>query len=323
MIFGKSRTAIISTRRWFNGAALRDGAALAVRLGDGGAATWYSAQATLLEAALRQHWDATHGYLRGTLNGSGPACGSTQYKTSGLDVAVVLGVLHAHAQGDPFYSPTDDQVLATVQALVTTFGQNGFYPINGTQHDSQGGLLGTAIGRYPEDRYDPTQVGIPCETQKGNPWFLCTAAIGELYYRAANDWDTQGSLAVTSANKSFLAWLDSTKFASLQPGHTLARGDQAFADVLAALRTAGDAQLRRVKYHTAADGSLSEQFNRNTGFETSYGDLSWSYASLLTAAAQRPPGGSLGASRNTHALTDRDRTRVRAARRAWRRRRKR
>ena len=41
------------------------------------------------------------------------------------------------------------------------------------------------------------------------------------------------------------------------------------------------------EYHAADDGSLSEQMNRNTGFMQSAPDLTWSYASLLSALEQR------------------------------------
>jgi len=138
------------------------------------------------------------------------------------------------------------------------------------------------VGRYPEDKYDPTD-----NSGKGNPWFICTAAIGELYYQAANSLDAKGSLVVSEANKGLLSSLDSTKFSSLQLGQTLSRNDSQFADVLATLRTAGDAQLRRIKYHADADRALSEQYDRNDGHEKSFRDLTWSYVSLLTAVDKR------------------------------------
>ena len=257
--------------------ALREGAKLATRLSDPGAAQWYSAQSTALETAIRAHWDQSRGILVGTLDRQGPKDqNGNEYKTSGLDVAVVLGVLHASSPGDAFFAATDDQVLATTQKLVTAFDAPGFYNINGTKQDAQGNPLGPAIGRYPEDRY-----------YGGNPWFLCTGAIAELYFRAANLWDAKGTLVVSAANKAFFSSLDASKFSSLQPGQALTRTDPSFSDILSVLRNAGDAELRRIKYHTAADGSLSEQMNRDTGFEMSAADLTWNYASILTATWQR------------------------------------
>ena len=147
------------------------------------------------------------------------------------------------------------------------------YPLNWTSQDAQGTqAIGTAFGRYPEDQY----VG-------GNPWFLCTAAIAELYYRAARSWVASGSLTITDLNQAFFSSLDASKFSSLQPGQTLSSGSRTFADIISTLQSAGDAQLRVIKLHTDNFGSLSEQFDRCKGFETSFGDLSWSYASLLTA----------------------------------------
>ena len=71
-------------------------------------------------------------------------------------------------------------------------------------------------------------------------------------------------------------------------GPVLSTGnDPAFRDILAALRLAGDAELRRVRFHAASDGSLTEQFDRTNGFEKSARDLTWSYASFLTALQQR------------------------------------
>ncbi|MGA2706556.1 MAG: glycoside hydrolase family 15 protein [Isosphaeraceae bacterium] len=258
--------------------ALRDGAVLARRLTDGGAADFYSAQAAALENAIQGHWDPGRGLLIGTLDMEGPRDNNNNnYKTSGLDVAVALGVLHANTPGDDFFSPTDDKVLATAQKLTASFG---FYKINRTTQDDQGEVLGTAIGRYPEDRYFG-----------GNPWFLCTAAMGELYFRAANLWESKGSLTVSDSSKAFFSSLASSRFSSLQSGQTLSRSDPAFDDVLSTLRAAGDAQLRRVKYHAASDGSLSEQYFRDNGYSMSFGDLSWSYASILTATAWRAPSG--------------------------------
>jgi glucoamylase len=256
--------------------ALLEGAKLARRLNDGGAADWYEAQAGALEPALRAHWDAGKGILNATLDRDG----GLGYKDSNLDAAVLLAAVHAHSPGDDFFAPTSDQVLATAARLTATC--DGLYPINATKTDPDGGTLGTAIGRYPEDRY-----GGQAGTWEGNPWVLCTLALAELEYRAANEWARRGQLAVTDRNKGFFAALDPQRFGGLQPGQVLAAGDPTFQDLLRALRGAGDRQLRRVKYHAFPDGSLSEQMNRHTGFMQSAGDLTWNYAAVLTALAER------------------------------------
>lgn len=91
--------------------ALRDGAKLATRLADSGAAGWYNSQLTALEGAILGHWDDSQKFLKVTLNQNGK-----DYKCSGLDTAVILGILHASTADDPFLPPTDGMVLATAQA---------------------------------------------------------------------------------------------------------------------------------------------------------------------------------------------------------------
>jgi glucoamylase len=258
--------------------ALVEGAKLAGRLNDGGAAAWYKRQAAALENAIRNHWDPSKGILAVTLNRDG----GLDYKSSGLDSSVVLAVLHTHTPGDNFFAPTDDMVLATAARLTSSFEQ--IYAINKTKQDPAGRPLGTATGRYPEDRYGG-QAGAP----GGNPWVLCTTGMAELYYRAANGWERAGRIQVTDRTKGFLVQLNPSRFGSLQPGQVLTRNDPAFPGVLAELRAAGDRQLQRVQYHAFPDGSLSEQMNRDTGFMQSAGDLTWNYASVLTTLAQRNP----------------------------------
>ena len=52
-------------------------------------------------------------------------------------------------------------------------------------------------------------------------------------------------------------------------------------------RPQGDAYLETVRAFTPASGDLSEQFDRNTGAQTSARHLAWSYAAFITAMAAR------------------------------------
>lgn len=54
-----------------------------------------------------------------------------------------------------------------------------------------------------------------------------------------------------------------------------------------AWREQGDAFLRTVREFTPDDGALSEQFDQNTGAQTSARHLTWSYAAFITCAAAR------------------------------------
>ena len=52
-------------------------------------------------------------------------------------------------------------------------------------------------------------------------------------------------------------------------------------------RARGDAYLETVRIFTPESGDLSEQFDQNTGVQTSARHLAWSYAAFLTAVAAR------------------------------------
>lgn len=88
--------------------------------------------------------------------------------------------------------------------------------------------------------------------QGGNPWVLTTAAFATSYYRIA---------------------LDDAKAGRL---------DSARAHVELA-----DSFLKRIHYHANPDGSLSEQFDRHSGYMTSARDLTWSHAEVLEAIWMR------------------------------------
>ena len=123
--------------------ALTEGAALATRLNDPGAATWYLQQAAAIRARLPDFWNASQGHLVSTLGNTG---------RNGLDCGTLLGSLHgngaAAAAAGSIFPPSSDQVLATVQRLVDAF--RSLYPINANVSAD----LGVAIGRYPSDVYN-------------------------------------------------------------------------------------------------------------------------------------------------------------------------
>lgn len=147
--------------------ALLLGASLALQLQDNGAAKWYSSQAREIEHELDNFWDENNHYFMATINQTG----GLDYKTSNLDVAVILGLLHGDMH-DKFLSWDDKRVVATIEAVIQSF--QFLYPIN--QYDS---IPGVAIGRYPEDRYAGDNF------DGGNPWPLCTLAIADALYRYA------------------------------------------------------------------------------------------------------------------------------------------
>jgi glucoamylase len=195
---------------------------------------------------------------------------------------VVLGALHGAVHGsgapDPFFAVTDDRVLATALKIDGAF--HTLYGINAQDKDPANLPLGTAIGRYPEDHYSGNG-----PVNLGNPWFLATDAFAEFYYRSAQAFEKAGSVTVSALNAPFFGHLrTASRMSPLKAGQQLRAGtDGRFEALVQGLRDTGDAYLRRVKLHADPNGSLSEQFNRDTGYMQSAGELTWSHASLLTA----------------------------------------
>ena len=253
--------------------ALVAGAAFVNTYGVPGDAPRYLAEAAALEAQLARFWDPGRGYFVETINRSG----GLDYKSSNLDSGVVLASLHALGENS-YLLPNDDRILASAHALRSTFAT--LFPINKVLRDRAQLQLAPAIGRYPEDRYDGIGVS------QGHPWFIATAALGELSYRAASLYAAADRIVITAQNEAFFADLPGIG-QSLRRGDTLARGDAAFRNVLDALLRSGDEYLARVRYHAAMGGELTEQFDRYTGFERGATDLSWSYASLFKAVQAR------------------------------------
>ncbi|KAH9986648.1 Six-hairpin glycosidase-like protein [Russula vinacea] len=91
----------------------------------------------------------------------------------------------------------------------------------------------------------------------GNPWYLSTFAVAEQLYDALLTWEFAGAinLRVLATHKR----------------------NQKFADGFVEIAA---------KY-TPSDGGLAEQFDKSTGKPLSAVDLTWSYASVLTASSAR------------------------------------
>lgn len=182
--------------------ALIQGYQLASALHDDGAAKWYINQAKEIEYELNNFWDDKRQYFITTINQSG----GLTYKTSNLDVAVILGLLHGDMH-DGFLPWDDARVINTINSLVASFKQQ--YRIN-----MQGSIPGVAIGRYPEDRYAGTHF------DGGNPWPLCTLAIAEALYRYAYTLKEKGRIIYADA---VLARAD--EFVQRVSFHSHANGD--------------------------------------------------------------------------------------------------
>jgi glucoamylase len=164
---------------------------------------------------------------------------------------------------------TDTRLLATAALLRGQWANpesKYFYPINGA--DAQRGI-GPMLGRYPGDVYD----GDTSQQAGDHPWAISTANFAELYYRLARQVTASGTVPLDELSAGFFSQVGVG--ASATP-----------AAAAAALAAAGDQMLRAVLFHSD-HLELSEQFDAVTGYEKSVSNLSWSYASFLSALRAR------------------------------------
>ena len=246
-----------------------EGSAFANELGDRGAGEWYTKQANAITASLERHWSNDRGFIISGYE-------NDNIIRSGLDISVILAVLHSDLGDNLTFNMIDDRVLASVHPLVESF--RSIYKINSMTQDKKGRPLGLAIGRYQEDTYDGVY------NSRGNPWYLATAAIAEYCYKVSLSFKKKGIVPVTQRSLSFFK--DFLGLSSVYPGAVYAEGDDQYNAIHEALLNTGDSYLRRVMIHSRA-GRLPEEYTRDEGNERGAKDLTWSYAAVLTAAEAR------------------------------------
>lgn len=262
--------------------ALLEGAKLADRLNDGGAAAYYRQRSQVIQVELDKHRDRT-------THGVAPTFGDGRV----FDAAVVLAVLHTDNSDDEYFSARDEFVLGSLNLILagfdpTTAANADHFPINDVQFDRSGARMGLTIGRYSTDTYDGDDARVRSDDGSkaiGNGWVLCTLAVGELGYRAASRFDKAARIDVTGENLGLIRRLDPT-LANVQPNASWMSNQAEFKAVTGGLRRLGEAQLRRIRFHSNPDGSLSEQINRRTGFMWGAPNLTWSHAAFLTTASR-------------------------------------
>ena len=217
---------------------------------------WLPAAIPWLQDALASHWNGQ--YYQSMV----PV--PTDYRAPyDPNIDIVMAAIYGAI------AVTDTKLLATAAQLRSQWADPGstyFYPINGA--DQQRGI-GPLLGRYPGDVYDgdtDTQVG-------DHPWAVSTANFAELYYRLAGKIIFGGTVPSDSLSAGFFSQVGVD--ASTTP-----------AAAAAALQAAGDQMLQAVIFHSD-NLELSEQFDATTGYEKSVSNLSWSYASFLSAVRAR------------------------------------
>lgn len=181
--------------------ALKEGARLASRIGDQGAADFYDRHALKVEEILKTRFLADgQDYVPATL--PPPA-----HKSSNLDTGVVLGFIYGKSgPEDPLFSRLDPLIQRTLERLESEFRK--LYPINNN------GVMGTAIGRYPEDTYSSAH---SAHRGLGNPWVLTTLGFAKIYYDLAiNSSETDRARGLFSKADEFLARV---RYHSYDDGH--------------------------------------------------------------------------------------------------------
>ncbi|PQE10149.1 glycosyl hydrolase family 15 protein [Rutstroemia sp. NJR-2017a WRK4] len=176
---------------------------------------------------------------------------------TGLDGNSILGsiaVFDVDASCDsPNLQPCSSKALANFRALMNSFRST--YAINaGIANNS-----GVAVGRY-----------------------LITTGAAEFLYDAVAQWKSQRSINVDSTSLTF--------FRDLYPSVKAQRynsNSQEFTRITNAVTAYADSFVSIAEKYTPADGSLAEQFDRNTGAPLSAVDLTWSYAAFVTMSQRR------------------------------------
>lgn len=264
--------------------SLREGSQLARAFDDLGAADWYTLQAGYIENLLSKFWNKQKSHLVETL----------WSKRSGLDCGLLLGSLHAlpsqDSGDDAVYAPWSDEILASLLALAQD--QRDRFPINSSPWSSSDAdedadiedeqpFEGVGLGRYPEDRYNGYTT-----TTRGNPWFLCTSSAAEVLFRTSSHISMSSTLTISSTSLPFYKALLASSSLDVNEG-VYKRSDALFHSIVERLGVVGDQFLSVVRSHVDAEGSMSEQFDKETGFMTGARDLTWSYGAFLQAVRAR------------------------------------
>lgn len=250
--------------------ALLIGAKTAEHLEDPSAAKFYLDTANHITDLLRMHWREGLGYYFETMY-------KENFLGGGLDSSVLMVLFFSQVEpGGEEFLLTSTRALSTIFYIRSTF--ESLYRIN-MRHRMEGGR-GVFLGRYQQDIYDGNQ------SDYGNPWFICTNMLACVYYNLIAQLLSGHEIKVNELVLQFLFQVAPTlKFKN---NETINKDHKLFRDLLHNLFEEADGTLAFVKKYcvTYPDGTtmhMSEQIDRDTGEQVSALDLSWSYASLLSA----------------------------------------
>ena len=244
--------------------ALVQGSAWMEALGEVTRAQSYHAAAQEIYQRLDDHFDASDGVYLTCLPEA--SVSSSVSPTRRLDIAVILGVIHAGLADGP-HSVVDPKALATLARLEQLFAKE--YRINRERPSD----CAPAMGRYGGDIY-----------YSGGAYYFSTLGAAQFYFRFAEAIGKGKMIPISEENRTFLA-------------HVLGEGPQVLAGLsleapyrqrlFKAFIDRGDMFMAMVRAHTPASGELSEQFDQTNGAQTSAKNLAWSYAAFISAYVSR------------------------------------
>ena len=218
-------------------------------------------QAPEISCFLQSFWNGK--YILSNINTNN---GRTGIDTSTILASILSFDIEANCE-DTTFQPCSSKSLANFKAVIDSF--RPIYSINNRISQNRG----VAVGRYAEDVY-----------QGGNPWYLCTLAAAEFLYDVAAQLDAHGVIKIDETSLPFYQQISPTvKVGILHYGST----NSPFQQVLRSIITYADSFVAIVRRYTPADGTLFEQFDRNTGTPVSAIDLTWSYAAFISMSSRR------------------------------------
>ncbi|KAG8740241.1 hypothetical protein FRC10_004581 [Ceratobasidium sp. 414] len=223
---------------------LRQGAALAKMLNHEQSYNFWTEQAENALCFFQDFWNPDESVIISNINCNGP-CRNT------VDVGSVFTTIHNF---DPeagcdnaTFQPCSEYALSNLKAVVDSMRQS--YTIN----NNRSATSAIAIGRFDQDTY----VG-------GNPWYISTFAAAEQLYDAVYQWRYAGEITITSLSLPFFQQLRPTARVG-----TFKRSDTEFEKLVSGVLKYADEFSLISKEYIPADGSMSEQFDRDTGEPTS------------------------------------------------------
>lgn len=207
---------------------------------------------------------------------------------SDLNTASIIGFILYYSdmqfENQPQLYPAidDERTIRTVFQTIEAF--SSLYPINIDKNGLNKTLL---IGRYVNDTYDGSQ------RRYGNPWPLTTHALSEFLYILARNIKHKKSYTVTELSLPFyrLILTNSNKQLYTLGTHT---SEKEIERTVKHIQLMSDNIILNAKTFAClgdktncAEFNLPEQFDRLSGKPASARNLTWSYASLLSALSQR------------------------------------